>query len=153
CHGKVDAAGHPPGEDCIGCHMPKRRAEDAVHVVMTDHRIARQPKKHDPAVPLDEYELARRADYSGEGVFCEWVEPPGGVTARLYHAVAQVKELANLRPGIGELITVLAQARSPEGEFYLDLGEAYLRAGRLEEAVKALKEAIRRAPGLARAQA
>ncbi len=153
CHGKVETAGHPAGEDCIGCHMPKRRAGDAVHVVMTDHRIARKPKKQDPAAPLDEYELARRAEYSGEVVAYERIEPPGGATARLYHAVAQVKELANLGPGLGELATVLPQVRPPEGQFYLDLGEAYLRAGRVEEAVKALQEAIRRAPELARAQA
>ena len=32
---------------CIDCHMPKRRAEDAVHVVMTDHYIQRQRPKRD----------------------------------------------------------------------------------------------------------
>src|SRR5207244_4864123 len=25
--------------DCVSCHMPKRRTQDVVHVVMTDHRI------------------------------------------------------------------------------------------------------------------
>ncbi|RMF38796.1 MAG: hypothetical protein D6753_15215, partial [Planctomycetota bacterium] len=28
--------------DCVHCHMPRRRAWDAVHAVMTDHRIVRQ---------------------------------------------------------------------------------------------------------------
>jgi tetratricopeptide (TPR) repeat protein len=27
-------------DDCIACHMPRRRPQDVVHVVVTDHRIA-----------------------------------------------------------------------------------------------------------------
>ena len=42
-----------PPPDCTGCHMPKRRTEDAVHVLMTDHFIRRQPGKDD-AAPLAE---------------------------------------------------------------------------------------------------
>ena len=30
--------------DCIACHMPERRTEDAVHVTITDHRIQRPPQ-------------------------------------------------------------------------------------------------------------
>ena len=48
CHGREactrpeHAAGAGPG-DCVSCHMPKRRTEDVVHVVMTDHKITRTP--------------------------------------------------------------------------------------------------------------
>ena len=28
-------------ENCLDCHMPKRRTDDAVHVIMTDHYIQR----------------------------------------------------------------------------------------------------------------
>jgi tetratricopeptide (TPR) repeat protein len=31
------------GDDCVGCHMPQRRTDDVVHVVMTDHRIQKRP--------------------------------------------------------------------------------------------------------------
>jgi len=37
CH----AAAHHAEENCATCHMPKRRTDDAVHVIMTDHRIQR----------------------------------------------------------------------------------------------------------------
>ena len=50
CHepAKIAAQAHPLGSDgaggnCVGCHMPKRRTEDVVHVVMTDHLIQRRP--------------------------------------------------------------------------------------------------------------
>jgi hypothetical protein len=58
---------HPPHQDtrrtdCIGCHMPKRRTEDAIHVVLTDHRIQRGPLQRDPLVPLSETSDAYRGD-------------------------------------------------------------------------------------------
>ena len=70
--------------------MPRRRAEDAVHVVMTDHWIQRRKPARDLEAPLDEFETARRAVYSGP------VESyhPADVRARadgdLYAALAQV---------------------------------------------------------------
>ena len=48
CHANAHPRGVPrvaganAGATCIDCHMPKRRAEDAVHVVMTDHYIQRE---------------------------------------------------------------------------------------------------------------
>jgi tetratricopeptide (TPR) repeat protein len=39
CHRNV--AAH--GENCTACHMPQRRTDDVVHVVMTDHWIQRRP--------------------------------------------------------------------------------------------------------------
>ena len=33
---------HTKSQDCTGCHMPKRRTDDVVHVVMTDHYIQRR---------------------------------------------------------------------------------------------------------------
>jgi hypothetical protein len=34
---------HTASPDCVGCHMPKRRTEDVIHAVMTDHWIQRRP--------------------------------------------------------------------------------------------------------------
>ena len=30
---------HTASDDCLGCHMPKRRTDDVVHAIMTDHYI------------------------------------------------------------------------------------------------------------------
>ena len=63
CHAAPQAPGHQAQADCIGCHMPKRRTDDAVHIVMTDHKIVR----HKPAGDL----LAAKA---GETRYaCEFV--------------------------------------------------------------------------------
>jgi len=52
CH----APAHTAAPDCISCHMPKRRTEDVIHAVMTDHLIQR----HEPADPLTR--IAERED-------------------------------------------------------------------------------------------
>ncbi|MCL4854744.1 MAG: tetratricopeptide repeat protein, partial [Bryobacteraceae bacterium] len=38
CHSQPHTSG-----DCVSCHMPKRRTSDAIHVVMTDHKIQKPP--------------------------------------------------------------------------------------------------------------
>src|ERR1700733_9851671 len=51
------AGPHAAGADCIACHMPKRRTDDVVHVVMTDHfikRIQRRQPAGDPLAPKAE---------------------------------------------------------------------------------------------------
>ena len=44
---------HAAGQnDCVSCHMPKRRTQDVVRVVMTDHWIRRQPGGPELLAPL-----------------------------------------------------------------------------------------------------
>ena len=38
----VSTGKHTQSADCVGCHMPKRRTDDVVHVAMTDHYIQRR---------------------------------------------------------------------------------------------------------------
>ena len=63
CH----SSSHPAGAastapDCITCHMPKRRAEDAPHVIMTDHLIQRRA----PVNALVAFAERPAEDYRGE---------------------------------------------------------------------------------------
>jgi predicted CXXCH cytochrome family protein len=143
CH--VPAGSHPAGEDCLGCHMPKRRAEDAVHVVMTDHRIERRPAPPEPA-PAEKV-------YRGRVELFPLPQPPDAKAARLYLAVAQLKDAANLKQGIPELERAIAELPPAEAEFYLELAEAYSRIGAPEPAIKYYREAINRNPRLPRAYA
>jgi predicted CXXCH cytochrome family protein len=144
CHSGLSAASHPAGEDCIACHMPKRRSEDAVHVLMTDHRIARALPSRDPAAPLDELKLAKQAAYTGEVALYPIPDGPGEKAAQLYLALAQVKDLANLRPGVARLAQAVADVEPPQAEFYFELGAAHMKMGALPEAAQAYREAIRR---------
>ena len=57
CHQGTHRSGMPHSPDvprsatCLDCHMPKRRTEDAVHVVMTDHYIQRRRPAADLLAP------------------------------------------------------------------------------------------------------
>ena len=139
CHepAKLSAPAHPSGGNCVGCHMPKRRAEDVVHAVMTDHLIQRRPpskllaefpERHDPGL-----------EYRGEVL-------PYGDKNDLYTAVAQVTHKSNLEGGITRLQAEIARQKPEMPEFYMELGDALQRAGRSEESAAAYRVAIKKRP-------
>lgn len=57
CHEPHGMAG-----SCVACHMPKRQASDAIHIAVTDHRIARVPA---PRQTLVEQNEANTPPYKG----------------------------------------------------------------------------------------
>ena len=57
CHQPHGAEG-----TCVGCHMPKRQASDAIHIAVTDHKIARVPA---PQITLIEQNEANTPPYTG----------------------------------------------------------------------------------------
>src|SRR5262249_13771957 len=50
----VTTGKHPAATGCVACHMPRRRTEDVIHVVMTDHLIQRRPLSGDLTGELNE---------------------------------------------------------------------------------------------------
>jgi predicted CXXCH cytochrome family protein len=140
------AGQHPPGPDCAGCHMPKRRTADAVHVVMTDHLIQRRPSPGDLLARLAERHPTQSEEYRGPVVP---YYPPLPADA-LYNAVAQVLHGSNLTPGIPQLDAEIARRRPPEAEFYVTLGNAWQQIDRPDKAAAAFAEAVRLKPKSAR---
>lgn len=143
CHepAKITVSAHPSGGSCVGCHMPKRRTEDVIHAVMTDHRIQRRP----PSNPLAEFpeRHGMQWEYRGEVA-------PYGDKDDLYTAVAQVMHQSNLAAGIPRLQAELAKRKPARPEFYMELGDALQRAGRSEESAAAYREALAKSPDSAR---
>src|SRR5258708_4089223 len=64
----VASGRHSTSADCIGCHMPKRRTDDVVHVVMTDHYIQRRKPAGDLLAPIAERRETDDTGYRGEVV-------------------------------------------------------------------------------------
>jgi predicted CXXCH cytochrome family protein len=117
CH----ASAHRAKEDCVACHMPQRRTQDVVRVVMTDHRIRRTAGGPELLAPraerepvIDDIELLdpRRA-------------PPD---AELYRTVAAVRTGSSA--AARRLEQLLAAKPSPDLEPYFDLAAAQLRQKR-----------------------
>ena len=127
---------HSAMEGCAACHMPKRRTDDVVHAVMTDHRIQARPAQGLLGLKAERSTLA---EVSYEGT----VEPYfPATTDRLYTSVAQVAQGSNLRAGIEQLESAIIDQNPEEAEFYFDLGASYQDAGELQQAAHWLGQAV-----------
>jgi len=70
----------------VRCHMPSRRAQDVVHVVMTDHKIQRRPPPGDLTAALVEHDSTiDRVE------FLDRATAPEGTLGAVYKAVAVLR--------------------------------------------------------------
>jgi predicted CXXCH cytochrome family protein len=142
-------AGAGAGATCLDCHMPKRRAEDAVHVVMTDHYIQRQRPPGNLVAERTEADSQKHGDYRGEVVLYYPPALPSTPQTDLYLALAQVQQGSNVAAGIRRLEDAIARHRPARPEFYYELGRAYGRVADHDAVVRWCREALRRDSGFA----
>jgi predicted CXXCH cytochrome family protein len=139
CHASVHES---KVADCSSCHMPKRRTEDAVHVIMTDHRIRRRLPPGDL--------LAERSEWMGKSTGrVELLDPqrlPRTPESRLYQALAQIDVSDNVRDVTRELEQAVEQVKPAQSWPYRVLGQAYRKTGRMDEAIAAMRKALRHDP-------
>jgi predicted CXXCH cytochrome family protein len=152
CHSgefaRIVASGtHTAAADCVSCHMPKRRTDDVVHVVMTDHLIQRRPPPGNLLADKPEIQETPATVYRGE-VVPYYPARPGTneEETSLYLALAQVRDGSNLQAGLPRLASLLERYQPAQAEFYLALGEGWRGAGELAKALPYYEEAVRRAP-------
>ena len=156
CHGaafqaKVAGGRHTASEECASCHMPKRRTEDVVHVVMTDHLIQRRPPPAEKLLAeMPERHPTEAEEYHGEVVPYYPAPLPAADENKLYLAVAQVSLKNNLAAGTRALAREIARVRPRESEFYMALGDAWQSSGKPREAAAAYQQALTRRPNFAR---
>jgi tetratricopeptide (TPR) repeat protein len=144
CHRSLPAQ-HTKAADCVACHMPKRRTQDVVHAVMTDHYIQRRPPGNLLA-PLAERQEFDAKQYRGPVVPYYPSPLPRTAENLLYEAVAQVTQQSNLKAGLPQLAAEIARQPPARPEFYVELGEAWLNAGKPRNAAPAFEQALKRAP-------
>src|SRR5580698_9561616 len=146
CHQSLPAQ-HTKAADCVACHMPKRRTQDVIHAVMTDHYIQLRPPANLLA-PLAERQEFDAKQYRGPVV--PYFPVPRTPENLLYEAVAQVTQQSDLKAGLPQLASEIAKQQPARPEFYVELGEAWLNAGNslgnLRNAVAAFEQALKRAP-------
>jgi tetratricopeptide (TPR) repeat protein len=139
-------AEHAEGANCIECHMALRRTDDAVHIVMTDHKIVRTRPAGDLLAEKAEVRESAATSYRGE---VAWYYPPKPAPTgsdAFYASLAQITDRSNLNTGLIRLATLIDRLRPAQAGFYSGLGEGYRSAGNNPKAVAALEEAARRAP-------
>lgn len=144
-HRVASVPGHTASDDCVGCHMPKRRTDDVVRVVMTDHFIQRRKPARDLLAPMKERHETEATAYKGEVVLYPGSKPPDA-GSEMYVAVAQVRQGANLTEGIARLEKAIEKNRPKEGEFYFELAEAYWKNREVEKSIATYEAALQRSP-------
>ena len=149
---KCHTSEHPAGvtataADCITCHMPKRRVDDAPHVIMTDHLIQRRA----PANALAEFAERPAEEYRGAVV--PYYPSPLPDTPRndLYRSVAQVGLDNNVKAGLPVLTRLIEEVKPHEAEFYMVLGDGWKMMGNASEAAAAYRRALQISPDSTRA--
>ena len=132
--------------NCVGCHMPKQRTDDAVHIVMTDHKIVRRPPAGDLVAAKQEKHESAADSYRGEVVPYYPEKPAQTAGSALYLALAQVADGSNLTAGLSQLSSAIGKYHPAQAGFYSGLGEGYLAAKDNAKAIPYFEEAARRAP-------
>jgi tetratricopeptide (TPR) repeat protein len=133
-------------DTCSDCHMVKRRTDDVVHAVMTDHHIQRVAPRHDVEVLPREIHDPGGSTYRGEVVLLYPRNLPPGAGTDLDLAIAQVKDGANLEGGIPRLRKAIETWRPTQAEYYFELADAYRKTGEPWKALSYYEEALRRKP-------
>ena len=141
----VVARKHSSDANCIACHMPKRRTEDVVHAVMTDHLIQRRKPARDLLAEFPEPDNSEMGSYRGEVVPYYPANLPG-IEDALYVAVAQVSEKSNLPAGVPRLASEIAKQNPSNAEFYIALGDAWRDSGDRQKSIGPYEEALKRDP-------
>src|SRR5260370_6539829 len=121
--------------------MPRRRTEDAVHVIMTDHLISRRTPFRDVHQPLAE----RDQSYRGPLVIY-YPERLPEKERELYVGVDSITGSADRRRGIS-LLEHAAQSGLPAKAMAV-LGEGYLAEGSVQAAIGMFRQAAAKDPSL-----
>lgn len=136
CH----QAAHNPESDCTTCHMPKRRTEDAVQVIMTDHRIQRHRPKGDLLAARQEKEESYRGPIA---LYYPTSLPEGD----LYLGLALAVHSADRERGIS-----LLSGASKDPKVWAFLADAHMANNNLKAAIEAYRSALGLDPGLEKAR-
>jgi predicted CXXCH cytochrome family protein len=139
CHQKVSHQNvvMTKGSDCLSCHMPKRRTEGSVHIVLTDHYVQRVRPSRDL-----------------RAAFAEKVQTEDGTPVRIYYPTSVPTEREELLlavarvndegiDGIGQLKSQIDHVHPSWPEPYVALAKAYARKGKIQDAIATLNEALK----------
>jgi predicted CXXCH cytochrome family protein len=137
---------HKTGANCVSCHMPRRRTDDGVHIVMTEHFIQRRPPEGDLLAEKPERAESPADSYQGEVVLYYPAKLASTADNELTVAVAQVREHSNLKAGVPLLASLIARYHPTRPAYYAELAEGYLAIGDTASAIRSFAEASRLDP-------
>lgn len=145
CHGdndcphcRISVPGDDLPKDCVACHMPQRRPQDVVQVLVTDHRIVRTAPLADHVAPLKEE--VREVLYPPKPYFPDRAPPER--TLGLYLDVFAV--LRGEKSRLNDFQERLRELHPDQGDPFLYLASGLLEFGRQRDAISTYDDALRR---------
>ena len=136
---------HRASANCVGCHMPKRRTDDGIHIVMTEHWITKQPAAAGDLL-AEKRERDETTSYRGAVIPYYPAKLAASAGNDLTIAVAQVREQSNLAKGVPQLAATIEKYRPTDPSYYAELAQGYLSAGNTASAIQFFEEASKRDP-------
>lgn len=136
CHKEHAVEGNLNPKECTSCHMPKRRTQDVVHVVMTDHKIQKHAAKKTKRLgPLTQKEPI----ISG----VEFLIPehsPSGKLAEIYQSVTLLRALVTESEvdHLEQLMADTINEKDPAFPALMDLASGQIALKRYTDAEKTL---------------
>jgi Flp pilus assembly protein TadD len=131
---------------CTACHMPRRRTQDVVHVVMTDHGMPRHPPA-DALAPLAESEPSIEAL-----VFLDPDSSPRGDEGEAYRARTVLQSVTSAA-ALDALLTALQRYQPEDPAPWMDAIAGELKLGRYRDAAGHVASALQRWPDQAQLHA
>ena len=141
CHGQALLTTHAkPVDNCVGCHMPTRAAQDGAHTVFTDHRISKIPvpdrSNPDPVDPVSK--------------LIAWREAAGPLAMRnLGLADIEIGDRQQstrlLQEGASQVVEAM-KSLPPDPVILTKIGLVLLRSGEAADAIEPLTYALRLEP-------
>jgi predicted CXXCH cytochrome family protein len=132
CHARHEPkAQDVAADDCVRCHMPRRRTQDVVRVVMTDHKIQRRPPPGDLLAAIAEHDPDIRSV-----AFLDRDAAPAGALGDAYRAVTLLRAMPRSAEAADQLSKSLGATTSPVPRF--DLIAAQLQQRQFQSALETL---------------
>lgn len=122
------------GDDCVACHMRAGPAQDAPHVVVTDHWIQRRPPPIRPGPAALPQRLVPWSAYVGEPI-------AAGDDALAVEAVAYGRVELTVEAERRAALAIAGRPRVPE--LYELVAAGHRRRGRTEDAARTLAALLR----------
>ncbi|WP_394393411.1 tetratricopeptide repeat protein [Shewanella woodyi] len=124
-------------KDCTGCHMPKRRTQDVIHAVMTDHRIqVKSASAKERLAPMDKVAPKINA--------LDFLLPslsPKHADGEIYKAVSVLQSFTSPSM-VDKLQANLLKSELKEITPWLVLANAQINLKRFQDAEKTLNRAL-----------
>jgi Tfp pilus assembly protein PilF len=141
CHSKHKVTSGNNPDDCMACHMPQRRTQDVVHVLMTDHKIQKitaSQKQRLAPIKAQEPAIQDIKLLNSDGLLSKQEQ-------EIYTTVSLLRTITTTDV-VNHLQHLLEKHTDFNSLVYLDLAKGQIDKKQFDAALKSLKKVLKHYP-------